>query len=154
MQLTESDLNVRFPNLSPCGDYIVYISNHAAGPHATCNQLVKFDLGTKKHKIIVPIVQAKSKTDFPGLYVFDIIPKPWLCRDGKTYILLNTFWHSREVIVAVDIEQGQVVPLTNQGNESWTLLWTSQEWILALCSFVNRPPSLVRFTKLGPRSFW
>ncbi|CAG8462177.1 8103_t:CDS:10 [Acaulospora morrowiae] len=73
--------------------------------------------------------------NFPGIYCGNILPKSFFVINGAEYILINSYWRSRKVILAVNLTSGKVQNLTLTG--SWTLFTVWDKYVVASQGFPN-----------------
>lgn len=144
--------NARFPLLTPNKEQIVFLSNQIGGPDDSCAKLVSYVLKTKKETLIVDSVKtAKSKFDFPGLFVNSgLQPHCWL---DHSILVLNSLWRSKSAILAIDIRNGNIQNLTTDDDKSWSLLRVCGSQIFATCSDPSTFPQLAT-RSYGTGSGW
>ena len=133
-KLTPSHLSCRSPRIfnSSIGSKLVYLSCATGGPYASTNSLHVFDLSVSSDsssaqpKILVPVAQEVGPKSFPGLYPtgytlsssFIVNHPNW----NAPKIVLSSTWHSRNVILLIDTETGQITNLTPPDESCWN--WT------------------------------
>lgn len=152
-KLTPSHLSCRSPRIcaSSSGTKLVYLSSETGGAHASTNSLNVFDLPllsdspSPQPKTLVPIVQDADPNSFPGLY------PPWTLSSSFTVnhpdwnapkIVVSSTWRSRNTILLIDAQTGQIIDLTppDESYWSWTLLTTDeQDKIVCVRSAPNVP---------------
>ena len=141
-RLSDPEKSVRYPQLSPDQSEIVYLCNPSgSGPHASCDQIVSFNIHSGKERVIVDYVQEpKSINDFPGIYAYTIKDYCWASTKS---LILTGIWRSRTVILSINIENGAVSNLTPNGLESWSVLrCTLDGYIICLKSSPKQPSTL------------
>ncbi|CAJ0914460.1 8453_t:CDS:10 [Entrophospora sp. SA101] len=129
--------HARSPRLNLNQGTLVYLSNPAGGPHSCCSELRK--------SIIVPIVHCPSENFydyFPGIYVDKLPQKSFikLNDNDDEYVIFNSYWRSRRVILAINSINGKIQNLTPSG--SWNLLLAENNYIIATSSLPNEFPKL------------
>nr|CAG8641211.1 889_t:CDS:10 [Entrophospora candida] len=129
--------HARSPRLNLNQGTLVYLSNPAGGPHSCCSELRK--------SIIVPIVHCPSENFydyFPGIYVDKLPQKSFikLNDNDDEYVIFNSYWRSRQVILAINSINGKIQNLTPSG--SWNLLLAENNYIIATSSLPNEFPKL------------
>lgn len=142
----EDETCVWSPRLSPDQCRVVYLQNPAGGPHHQCSQLRVYDWYTKQTRVVVDIVAAPESADaFPGLYCAELPTRCWASDSQR--VVLATAWRSRQELVVVDTEHGDVTPITAEGDQSagcWKLLdIDAQDLMVAARSSPSCPPHLV-----------
>ncbi|MCO5570642.1 hypothetical protein L7F22_024369 [Adiantum nelumboides] len=151
-KLTRSIGSAFLPRFSPNGKLLMFLSAEGAvttGVHCGTNSLHILEwhglehLGTNVDiREVVSVAQPAG--GFPGIYCQSIIASPWLS-DNRT-VLLSSPWHSTQVILAIDIERGDVHKVTpDNGASSWSILSLHDDYILAATSSFGEPHNL----KLG-----
>lgn len=163
VKLTEGVTSALFPRFSPNGKLLVFLSCQAAvnsGLHTATNSLhsISWPAGgvismPMRIKDVVKVVQCANKDDFPGLYCADLIANPWLA-DSST-MLLSSVWRSQEVILAVDVESGDVIRVSPANSlSSWKLLGLQSSNLLAVASSPNEPDKLMIGRQAGTKRTW
>jgi hypothetical protein len=69
---SDANRSVRYPQLSPDGKTILYLSNRIAKSHDSCGILVSFDIVTQEEYVVVNEVKKSEPQDFPGLFCFSL----------------------------------------------------------------------------------
>nr|CAG8616904.1 9481_t:CDS:10 [Entrophospora candida] len=138
--------HARSPRLNLNQGTLVYLSNPAGGPHSCCSELRKYTFGNSSNEsIIVPIVHCPSENFydyFPGIYVDKLPQKSFikLNDNDDEYVIFNSYWRSRQVILAINSINGKIQNLTPSG--SWNLLLAENNYIIATSSLPNEFPKL------------
>ena len=133
-KLTPSHLSCRSPRIftSSIGSKLIYLSCATGGPHASTNSLhvldlsVSSDSSSAQPKILVPVVREAGPKSFPGLYPtgytlsssFVVNHPNW----NAPKIVLSSTWRSRNVILLIDTDAGQITNLTPPDESCWN--WT------------------------------
>ncbi|XP_058724235.1 acylamino-acid-releasing enzyme-like [Vicia villosa] len=143
LNLTQTISSAFLPRFSPDGKFLVFLSARSSvdsGAHSATNSLhridwpkdVNFHQSAKVHDVI-PVVLCAEDDGFPGLYFSTILSYPWLS-DGHT-LVIPSVWHSRQVLLSVDVLSGQVRQITPaDSNFSWSLLTLHGNNIFAVSS--------------------
>ncbi|KAI4311304.1 hypothetical protein MLD38_036210 [Melastoma candidum] len=149
--LTQSISSAFFPRFSPDGKYLLFLSAKGAvdsGAHCATNSLHRiewpadenFDLARPIFEVI-PIITSSEEGGFPGLYCPSILDNPWLA-DGNTMIL-DSFWHSSEAVIAVDILSGNVSRISPTDTDaSWSIIALDGDNIIAVSSSPTELPKV------------
>ncbi|KAK8709664.1 hypothetical protein V6N13_060677 [Hibiscus sabdariffa] len=143
VNLTQSISSAFFPQFSPNGKFLVFLSAKASvdsGAHSATNSLHRIDWPTDNKpcsstKIIdvIPVVNCAEDGQFPGLYCSSFLSKPWLS-DGCTMIL-SSYWHSCQVILSVNVLSGEVLRIIPADSGfSWNVLALDGDNVIAVCS--------------------
>ncbi|KAG0579472.1 hypothetical protein M758_4G100500 [Ceratodon purpureus] len=163
VKLTEGITSALFPRFSPNGQLLVFLSCQAAvnsGVHTATNSL--HSIKWPAHRVfsmpmqikdVVKVVQRANKDGFPGLYCADLIANPWVA-DSST-LLLSSVWRSQEVILAVDVESGDVIRVSPANSlSSWKLLGLQSSSLLAVASSPNEPDNLMLGSQAETKKNW
>jgi acylaminoacyl-peptidase len=140
VKLTEGISSALFPRFSPSGKLLVFLSSQAAvssGVHTATSSLHSIswpvDRGLSSPmeiKDVVKVVQHADNDNFPGLYCTDLIANPWLA--DSSIMFMSSIWRSQEVILAVDVESGDVSRVSPTNSlSSWKLLGLQSSSLLA-----------------------
>ncbi|CAN0857320.1 Acylamino-acid-releasing enzyme [Linum grandiflorum] len=143
INLTQGMGSAFFPLFSPNGRSLVFLSARSSvdsGAHWATESLHRIDWPTDLKALssanvvdVLPIVQCPEDGGFPGLYHAGFLRHPWLS-DGST-IVLNSVWHSSEVIVAVNVLSGVLRRISpNDSNSGWRALTLDDDNIIAVSS--------------------
>ncbi|KAL4297139.1 hypothetical protein GQ457_12G004010 [Hibiscus cannabinus] len=143
VNLTQSISSAFFPQFSPNGKFLVFLSAKASvdsGAHSATNSLHRIDWPTDNKprsstKIIdvIPVVNCAEDGQFPGLYCSSFLSQPWLS-DGCTMIL-SSYWHSSQVILSVNVLSGEVSRISPADSGfSWNVLALDGDNVIAVCS--------------------
>jgi len=125
-KLSGALLSAFAPVFSPDGRLLVFLSADAAartGVHAGTTSLhsLAWPPGARSPKTVVPVVQrAASAGGFPGLYSGGFPEAAFLT---DRIVLVNSQWYSQGVALAVQLDTGDVAPVTPVGWEhgSWAV---------------------------------
>ena len=151
-KLTEGIGSAFSPRFSPNGKMLVFLSAQAAvnsGAHNATNSLHRIDWpadgvisGQKQIKDVTKVVQHAEEGAFPGLYCSNLIANPWL--NDSSALLLASAWRSQQVILAIDVESGNVAKVSSPKSlASWGILGTQNSCVVAVESSPTKPQSLM-----------
>ncbi|CAL1396505.1 unnamed protein product [Linum trigynum] len=143
INVTEGLGSAFFPLFSPDGRVLVFLSASScveSGAHWGTESLHRIDwpsdlktLSSAKIAEVIPIVQCPEDGGFPGLYYGSLLRHPWLS-DGST-IVLNSVWHSSEVILTVNVLSGDLKRISPADSSSaWHALTLDGDNIIAVSS--------------------
>lgn len=150
-QLTPHDVSCRSPRVLQSIDnhpaLLVWLSNPAGGPHATCSSLHTRDISTGETRTLVQSVWDPKTTEFPGLYLNTLPAAPFLVIASQSYIVLSSTWQSRSTVLIISLEDGELKDLTPDEDGtlySWTVLCTDgKAQLVCTRSAPTRPPELL-----------
>jgi prolyl oligopeptidase family protein len=151
----------------PSSNAALWFSHELGGPHASCFSLHRFNLHVRETTTIIPTVnkiQENFMDGFAGLYVGDLLARPFVRLGGRTYLLTRTSQGSRLEVILIDLEQPEsVIRLTPAESSedlwSWSPLATDgRKWVLASRSTPTVPNELAlgKLEEVGgePRVVW
>ncbi|KAH9036678.1 alpha/beta-hydrolase [Lactarius hengduanensis] len=173
-KLSDPTRAARSPRPIPGTSAAFWLSHELGGPHASCFSLHKLALHagtagaeTATASVLVPVVDKIRDgfmDGFAGLYVDNLLARPFVRTGGRVYLLSRTSQRSRLEIILIDLEQPEsVVRLTPAESSddlwSWSPLATDgRKWVLASRSAPTVPNELVlgRLEEHGgrPRVTW
>lgn len=164
IKLTDAVSSAFSPRFSANGKTLVFLSAQAAvnsGAHNATNSLHSINWpadgiiitgGQKQIKDVVKVVQHAEEGAFPGLYCSNLIANPWL-NDSST-LLLSSAWRSQQVILAIDVETGNVTTVSSlDSSASWNLLGMHNSCVVAVVSSPTEPQSL-KLAQCGKEWNW
>ncbi|TYH03977.1 hypothetical protein ES288_A09G262100v1 [Gossypium darwinii] len=143
VNLTQSISSAFFPQFSPDGKFLVFLSAKASvdsGAHSATDSLHRINWPTdgklcSSTKIIdvIPVVNCAEDGQFPGLYCSSFLSKPWL--SDRCTMILSSYWRSCQVILSVNVLSGEVLRIsTADSGFSWNVLTLDGDNIIAVCS--------------------
>ncbi|XVF66569.1 hypothetical protein PTKIN_Ptkin10aG0047700 [Pterospermum kingtungense] len=143
VNLTQSISSAFFPQFSPDGNFLVFLSAKASmdsGAHSATGSLYRIDwpsdgklCSSPKIIDVIPIVNRAEDGHFPGLYCSILLIRP-LLSDGCTMIL-SSYWHSCQVILSVNVSSGEVLRISPADSDfSWDVLALDGDNVIAVCS--------------------
>jgi len=91
-------------------------------PHGSCASLHITDFSKKPETIVPTVARPGQAKDFPGLYLDQLPPAPFVEYKGRPFLVTHSAWGSRRTVLLIDIENGDVVDLTPDTEELWS--WT------------------------------
>lgn len=122
----------------------VWLSSAAGGPHAKSSALnIREETGITR--ILVDRVRVPGSTQFPGLYTSSLPRQPFVQLTAP-YVLTSSIWHSRNAVLLISLEDGNIDNLTPEDEElwSWNVLCTDGKTrVVCSRSAPNRPHELV-----------
>ncbi|NWQ93971.1 ACPH enzyme, partial [Burhinus bistriatus] len=142
-QLSENNMAVWSPRLSPNRCHIVYLENDAFGPHQQCSRLRMYDWYTKQTSTVLAAVPRQTWGTFPGIYCGAL---PGLCwaADSRR-LVLDTAQRSQQDVFVVDTVTGATTSLTADAPQgSWSVLTIDRDILVARFSTPSCPHTLVR----------
>ncbi|KAI0211336.1 Acylamino-acid-releasing enzyme [Lamellibrachia satsuma] len=140
--LGETDKAVRTPVFSPDHSKLVWLQNDVGGAHQQCSRLLMCDWSNKGITPVLGVVRRVSDPGFPGIFTRGLHRRCW-ANDNRR-ILIQTQWRSKEELVLIDSETGNVTRLTNSADiGSWQLLDVCNDLVIVACSSPNQPQHLV-----------
>lgn len=97
----------RSPRFSNDGNTLVFLASNHVLTHGSASKLMKMDWATKKEETVIDIVSKYPSidTDFPGLFVTNLPPKPFI---DKNKIVLSTHWRSTVRSLLIDLDNGDI----------------------------------------------
>ena len=148
-----------FPRPIPGTSAALWLSHELGGPHASCFSLHKSALDARDcsaeapaSTVLVPVIdkiQDNFMDGFAGLYVDNLLARPFIRTGGRAYLLTRTSQCSRLEVILIDLDQPEtVVRLTPAESSddlwSWSPLATDgRKWVLASRSAPTVPNELV-----------
>ncbi|NXT50342.1 ACPH enzyme, partial [Pluvianellus socialis] len=140
-QLSQNNVAVWSPRLSPDRCRIVYLENDALGPHQQCSRLRLYDWYTKESSTVLAAVPRQAWGAFPGIYCGAL---PGLCwaADSRR-LLLDTVQRSQQDVFVVDTVTGSTTSLTADAPQgSWSVLTIDRDILVARFSTPSCPHTL------------
>lgn len=151
-RLTSADVSCRSPRILRDTDgsasHVVWVSNPAGGPHATCSSLHARNIETGETRTLVASVWDPKPKEFPGLFLNTLPVSPFVRITSRPWIVLSSTWRSRSTILLVSLDDGTVKDLTLDDEHgiyySWSLLCTDGgNQLVATRSSPTHPPELL-----------
>ena len=105
---------------------------------------LQYNFSTNTHNVIVPIVHTPSdsfQNGFPGIYNDRLLRNPFITFDGKEFLILQSSWRSRGVLLAINLDTGKVQDITLK--DSWSLFSVRDNYIIATKGAPNSFDELV-----------
>ncbi|NWY50727.1 ACPH enzyme, partial [Chionis minor] len=140
-QLSQNNVAVWSPRLSPDRCRIVYLENDALGPHQQCSRLRLYDWYTKESSTVLAAVPRQAWGAFPGIYCGAL---PGLCwaADSRR-LVLDTAQRSQQDMFVVDTVTGATTSLTADAPQgSWSVLTIDRDILVARFSAPSCPHTL------------
>ncbi|NXU55433.1 ACPH enzyme, partial [Turnix velox] len=140
-QLSENNMAVWSPRLSPDRRFIVYLENNVFGPHQQCSRLQMYDWHTKQTTTVLAAVPRQTWDAFPGIYC-GALPRMCWAADSRR-LLLDTAQRSQQDIFVVDTVTGTTTLLTADAPQgSWSVLTIDRDILVARFSTPSCPHTL------------
>lgn len=140
-RITPVERSCRSPRVSPDRKSVYYLSNPVLGAHASCVSLHEYSLETKGSRTVVDTVYAPGDEEFPGLYMDQLPPQPFvsLPNDDRSYILTHSTWRSKNTLLLIDVKAGAVKDLTPSMSQNWVALTADggNKVVAVRCSFTE-----------------
>lgn len=160
--VSDSSLSARSPRVytdkSSGKTTVFWLAHVTGGPHAACSALHSFDLETRKHASLIPVVSkpdASFMDGFVGLFPDSGLPRcPFLSFDGKRFLITQSAEGARSNVILIEADKPcSITHLTRkttitQAEEpvdwSWNVLGTDGEKsVLCWRSTAIHAPELV-----------
>lgn len=138
---------VRSPRFNHDQSHLVYLENRVGGPHMQCSKLVMVDWSSESKGVVsvLDVVQkhsSKTASEFPGVYT-ENLPKRCFS-DDKKRLIMSTLWRSKQEIVVVNVQTGELFKLTDDpAIGCWRVLDVHKDLIVAVRSSPGMPHQLV-----------
>ena len=91
-------------------------------PHGSCASLHVTDLSSNPKTIVRTVARPGGAKEFPGLYLDQLPPTPFVEYEGRPFVVTHSAWGSRRTVLLIDVEYGNIVDLTPDAGELWS--WT------------------------------
>ncbi|CAL8251358.1 unnamed protein product [Arctogadus glacialis] len=140
--LSEADVSVSSPRLSPDGTTLVYLQGRVFGPHNQCVSLHQYDLHSKKTSILMDVVNRTNAGECAGIY--ESLPSSCWSADSQR-VVFSSACRNRKDLFVVDRRTKTVAFLSDNLSEfygSWKLLAIQKDLMVVYCSSPNTPPTL------------
>jgi len=124
-------------------------------PHGSCASLHVTDFFNEPKTIVRSVVDP-TVGDFPGLYLDQLPPTPFVQHKECPFVVTHSAWGSRRTVLLIDLENGNVVDLTPDTGKLWS--WTvlacdGKDKIIASRASPTSPQELV-VGRLGGGDNW
>lgn len=100
-------------------------------PHGSCASLHVTDFSDEPKTTVRSITRPKEAGDFPGLYLDQLPPSPFVEHKEHPFVVTHSAWGSRRTVLLIDLENGNVVNLTPDTGELWS-------WTVLVCDGKDR----------------
>ncbi|XP_076010063.1 LOW QUALITY PROTEIN: acylamino-acid-releasing enzyme [Genypterus blacodes] len=140
--LSEENVSVSSPRLSPDGAALVFLQGRVFGPHNQCLSLQELELQSRKLSTLVPVVCRPQSREFAGVY--EALPPSCWSADSHR-VLFSSACRNRKDLFVVDRRTKKVSSLSDslsQDYGSWKLLTVQKDLMVVCCSSPNIPPTL------------
>jgi acylaminoacyl-peptidase len=147
---TDIQRSCRFPRSD--GKHLVYLSNKIGGAHGSCNQLHMHDLPDGKERLVKEVGTPATIEDFPGLFIDQLAPHPFLSGASGSYIAVTSTWRSRKVPLLISLADCSVRclaqlpkpgPCESEDLMSYKVLAAKDSQVLMSRSLLNVPEEVV-----------
>jgi hypothetical protein len=91
-------------------------------PHGSCASLHVADFSSTPETIVQTVAKPGQAKEFPGLYLDQLPPTPFVEYKEHPFLVTHSAWGSRRTVLLIDLEHGNVVDLTPDTGELWS--WT------------------------------
>ena len=91
-------------------------------PHGSCASLHVTNFSNEPKTIVQPVLRPKTAEGFPGLYLDQLPPTPFVEHQGCPFVVTHSAWGSRRTVLLINLQNGIVVDLTPDTGELWS--WT------------------------------
>ncbi|XP_029911079.1 acylamino-acid-releasing enzyme isoform X3 [Myripristis murdjan] len=143
--LSEENMSVSCPRLSPDGTTLVYLQGRVFGPHNQCRSLQEFDWESRRTSTLLDVVSRPQTGLFAGVY--EALPSCCWSADSQRVVFSSANRNWRDVFV-VDRRTKKVSCLSDNFLNvsrcygSWKLLTVKRDLMVVCCSSPNTPPTL------------
>ena len=125
-------------------------------PHGSCASLHVTNFSSKPETIVPTVARPGHATEFPGLYLDQLPPTPFVEHRERPFLVTHSAWGSRRTVLLIDLEHGNVVDLTPDAGELWS--WTvlacdGKDKVVASRASPTSPQELV-VGRLGEGDNW
>lgn len=144
-RLSEENLSVSSPRLSPDGSTLIYLQGAVFGPHNQCLSLQQLDLKSGETSTLLDVVSRPQAGEFAGVY--EALPSCCWSADSQR-VMFSSACRNRKGLFLVDRRSKTVTSLSDnlsdfsQAYGSWKLLTVQRDLMVVCCSSPNTPPTL------------
>lgn len=145
VRLSEEDVSVLSPRLSPDGSALVFLQGKVFGPHAQCLRMQLLDLKSSKILTLIDVVHRAQDGGFAGLY--EALPSCCWSEDSQRVVFSSARRNWKDIFV-VDRRTQSVSCVSDNVSDglrvfgSWKLLTIHRDLMVVSCSSPNTPPTL------------
>eukprot|EP01116_Phalansterium_solitarium_P010847 TRINITY_DN2622_c0_g2_i1.p1 TRINITY_DN2622_c0_g2~~TRINITY_DN2622_c0_g2_i1.p1 ORF type:complete len:696 (-),score=67.14 TRINITY_DN2622_c0_g2_i1:27-2114(-) len=154
VHISRDDLIARSPRFSPDGRRLVWLASQETRTHNTCCSLRMLELESQVTTTVVDVVDVLPSLDaFPGLFV-GLLPSR--CFLSANEIVLDSQWHSRKVLLQIDLRSTNKVDRLQAESRhgSFTALDVRPAQVVAVTSAINQLPQIILGSKSGNAWTW
>lgn len=140
--LSEENVSVLSPRLSPDGSALVFLQGKVFGPHAQCLKMQLLDLKSKTISTLIDVVHRAQDGGFAGVY--ESLPSCCWSEDSQRVVFSSARKNWKDVFV-VDRQSLSVSCVSDNGRRafgSWKLLTLHRDLMVVSCSSPSSPPTL------------
>ncbi|XP_033826081.1 S9 family peptidase [Periophthalmus magnuspinnatus] len=159
-RLSEENVSVLSPRLSPDGSALAFLQGKMFGPHAQCLKMQLLDLKSKKISTLIDVVHRVQNGEDTGGFagVYESLPSCCWSEDSQRIVFSSAHKNWKDIFV-VDRQNKSVSCLSDNVCDglrvfgSWRLLTIHRNLMVVCCSSPNTPPTLrVGFLPSGGHS--
>lgn len=157
VRLSEENVSVLSPRLSPDGSALVFLQGKVFGPHAQCLKMQMLDVRSGTISTLVDVVHTPQDGGFSGVY--EALPSSCWSEDSQRVVFSSAHRNWKEVFV-VDRRTRTVSCVSDNVSDgprefgSWKVLSVHRDLMVVSCSSPNTPPTLRVGFLDGPRVSW
>ncbi|KAK7884606.1 hypothetical protein WMY93_027729 [Mugilogobius chulae] len=148
-RLSEENVSVLSPRLSPDGSALVFLQGKVFGPHAQCLKMQMLDIKSNKISTLIDIVhRAQNGEDTGGFAgVYESLPSCCWSEDSQRIVFSSAHKNWKDIFV-VDRRTQNISCLSDNMSAglrvfgSWKLLTIHRDLLVVCCSSPNTPPTL------------
>ncbi|XP_074537606.1 acylamino-acid-releasing enzyme [Halichoeres trimaculatus] len=143
--LSDHNLSVSCPRLSPDGSTLIYLQGLVFGPHNQCLSLQQLDLKGGKTSTLLDVVNRPLPGEFAGVY--EALASCCWSADSQRVVFSSACRNWKDLFI-VDRRSNKVTSLSDKLSDphkvygSWKLLTVQRDLIVVCCSSPNTPPTL------------
>ncbi|XP_034027659.1 S9 family peptidase isoform X2 [Thalassophryne amazonica] len=142
-RLSEENVSVCCPRISPDGATLVYLQGGVFGPHSQCLSLQQMDLRSGKTSTLLDVVHRPCTGEFVGVY--EALASCCWSTDAQQ-LVFSSACRNRKDLFVVDRQTKKVTSLSNNVcvlYGSWKLLTVQNDLMVVCCSSPKAPPTLL-----------
>ncbi|XP_038150004.1 S9 family peptidase isoform X2 [Cyprinodon tularosa] len=143
--ISEDNVSVSCPRLSPDGSTLIYLQGKVFGPHNQCHSVQQLDLKSWKTSTMLDVVSRPQDGEFAGVY--EALPSHCWSADGQKVVFSSAVRNWKDVFM-VDRRTKKVTSLSDKLSDlskvygSWKLLTVQRDLMVVCCSSPSSPPTL------------
>uniref|UniRef100_A0A8C6UAN4 Acylamino-acid-releasing enzyme n=1 Tax=Neogobius melanostomus TaxID=47308 RepID=A0A8C6UAN4_9GOBI len=144
VRLSEENVSVLSPRLSPDGSALVFLQGKVFGPHAQCLKMQMLDLKSNKIFTLIDVVHRAQSGEFAGVY--EALPSCCWSEDSQRVVFSSAHKNWKVQVLIQILVFFLLFPDESEGLRefgSWRLLTIHRDLMVVCCSSPNTPPTLV-----------